>query len=508
MVSSKKLILAIDQGTTSTKSLVIAADGRVLATSAPKEFTITAKHPQAGWVEFDPDQMLRSICQSAQAALVNARLNWDDIAAIGLANQGETVIAFDSDNGRPLGPAISWQDQRSQDLTQRWRAAGLEEEIFAATGLTVDPYFSASKFAWIQQHLPQARQLQAAGRLRLGTSDSWLLWQLSGGRQFVTDVSTASRTMLMDLATMTWSAPLCEAFQIPREVLPDIAPSATPVGMTCPEVLGAEVPVTGICVDQQAALFGQQALTKGQAKITYGTGCFLLVNLGGDSAFRAPGLLTSVGWQIGDETTYVCDGGVYSAGSLFDWMVELGLAADAAEIAKLAAEIDLPTQVMLIPAFSGLAAPRWSSRARACWTGMDQGTHRRHLARSALEAVSFRVREIVDTMREYDVELKHIRVDGGLSQCDVLMQMQADVLGIPLERHSLPDATALGVGYFAGLGCGFWEDPAQISVCVEEPTCFEARSATHTIYTRAFEKWKRVCETVVAMGEDGMFDDG
>jgi len=504
-MSSRQVMLAIDQGTTSTKALVIDQDGTILGTSFPERFAIEPSYPRPGWVEFDPQRILETVRQSAQAAIRNAGISYSDIAGIGLANQGETVIAFDGASGLPICPAISWQDRRTEEITQRWRADGLERNVFAKTGLRLDPYFSAAKLAWILEHVPAARELQSAGRLRLGTSDAWLLWQLTEGKQFVTDVSTASRTMLMDLSTLSWNSDLVESFGLAIDELPRIVPNAEPIGATTKESFSAEIPITGAIVDQQSALFGQRAWDVGQAKLTYGTGCFLLANIGTDSARRAPGLLTSVGWQIGGKTMYVFDGGVYSAGSLVDWLCELGLASDIEELASLAEATEPPSPVVLIPALSGLAAPRWSSRARACWLGMDLGTDRRHLARSALEAIAYRVEEIVDAMEESGIGLQHVNVDGGLTRCDSLMQIQADVLGVPLMRNSLAEFTALGAGYFAGLGCGLWDSPQQIPPPAAESIMFEPAPSVTAVYKSAFVRWKRACSVVVQMGEDALY---
>jgi len=506
-LETRNYILAIDQGTTSAKALVIDQDGAIRGASSPERFGIEAGYPQPGWVEFDPDRMLDTVRQSAQAAVRNAGIRFTEIAGIGLANQGETVIAFDGASGRPICPAISWQDRRTEHITERWRSSGMEATIFATTGLRLDPYFSAAKLAWIMENVPEANRLQATGRLRLGTSDSWLLWQLTGGEHFITDVSTASRTMLLDLATLQWSTHLAASFGIPIEDLPRVVPNAERIGVTTKAVFGAEIPITGICADQQAALFGQRALDTGQAKITYGTGCFLLANIGTDSTRRASGLLTSVGWKLGGETTYVFDGGIYCAGSLVNWLCDLGLAADVDEVARLAQEIDPPSQVVLIPAFNGLAAPRWSSRARACWLGMDQGTDRRHLIRSALEAIAFRVKEVVDAMEESGIRLESVDVDGGLARCDLLMQIQAAVLRVSLERSSLSECTALGVGYLAGLGCGLWESPQQLPQSVGQGTPFEPDATVANAYVAAFDRWKRVCSAVVQMGQEGLFFD-
>jgi glycerol kinase len=500
-----KKILAIDQGTTSTKSLVIDEEGRILGTSSPESFTVESRYPRSGWVECDPFRMLESVRQSADVALRNAGLKATDIAAIGLANQGETVIAFDAHNGLPVCPAISWQDRRAQGFADQWRADGLHDEVFRITGLRLDAHFSAAKLAWILENVPQARELQAAGRLRYGTSDAWLIWQLTGGRHFVTDVATASRTMLLDLATLEWSPRLSDLFGIPLTELPTLVPNSAPLGVTSRQSMGAEIPVTGICVDQQAALFGHCGVKPGNVKITYGTGCFVLANIGDNSSRRAAGLLTSVGWQIAEETAFVFDGGIYCAGSLVDWLCRLGLAKDVMEVARMAGEVGHTSQVMLIPAFGGLGAPRWSGSARACWVGMDYGTDRRHMVRSALESIAFGVKEIVEAMGDAGLRVERVDVDGGLSQCDLLMQIQADVLGIPLTRSNLTEFTAWGVGYLAGLGCGLWKSPRQLPRPEAEETTFEPCTAAGDRYSATFTKWKDACSHVVAMGDAGLF---
>ena len=329
-------LLAIDQGTTSTKALVIDPNGRI-AGSSPN-FPIDALYPRPGWVEFEPRAMLRSIKLSAEAALESARLDWRDIAALGLANQGETVIAFDGDSGEPVCNAISWQDRRGDRFTERWRSDDHGERVTALTGLRLDDYFSAPKLAWILEHVPRAAQLLAKGKLRLGTSDAWLIWQLTSGRSFVSDCATASRTMLLDLSTLDWSEELCERLQIPRECLPDVVPSCGHFGITSADPFGAEIPIMGLCVDQQASLLGHQALDPGQIKITYGTGCFVLCNIGGDAARRAPGINTSVGWRIGDATDYVLEGGALSGGSIIDWLCKMLLAENAEDVFRQARE--------------------------------------------------------------------------------------------------------------------------------------------------------------------------
>lgn len=507
-LGNPQYILAIDQGTTSTKALVMDLAGRVVGTSWPARFAVEPCYPRPGWVEFAPEQMLRSVLESARTAVRSAGLSLRDIAGIGLANQGETVIAFDADTGRPVYPAISWQDRRGDELIQKWRADGLEAVIVSATGLRLDAYFSAVKMAWIVENVPAARSLLAAGRLRLATSDAWLLWQLTGGRCYVTDVSTASRTMLMDLATGTWSPHLTAACDIAAAALPEIAANTEPIGVTAQALFDAEVPITALCVDQTAALFGQLALDAGQTKITYGTGCFVLANIGPRADQCVPGIVTSVGWRLDDVTTFVLDGGVYAAGSLVDWVCKLGLANDVVELAESAQHANRGSSVLLVPALGGLAAPRWSGTARACWLGMDHNTDRHYLARSALEAIAFCVKEIFDAMNSAGVRFDAVHVDGGLSQCDMLMQIQADVLGMPLIRRALPEATATGIGYLAGLGCGLWKSTHELPRRPEPQKTIEPQPGTLDELLARFAKWQQACATVVSLGESGLFANG
>ena len=498
-------ILAVDQGTTSTKAILVADDGTVVATSAPQQFAIEPHYPRPGWVEYDPEEIWQTVCASGQAAIRNLGVRPNAIRCVGLANQGETVVAFDSETGQPVYPAISWQDRRGEAIAAQWRRDGLEDQVLSATGLRLDPYFSAPKLAWILQNVDEARELLAAGRLRLATSDAWILWRLTGGEAFVTDVATASRTMLFDLKTLSWNPDLAQRFGIPLTTLPEVRTNAGEMGLIRRSIFGAELPITGLCVDQQAALFGQRAFNAGQAKVTYGTGCFLLAHVGSDASARAEGLLTSVGWQIAGEACYVLDGGVYSAGSLCEWLVSLGLAADVAEVGQLASQVAGPSPVALIPAFSGLAAPHWSGTARACWLGMDQGTERKHLVRAGLEAIAFRVKEICDAAAATGISLEQIQVDGGLTRCDPLMQLQADILGLPLTRSEFTEATALGAAYLAGLGSGCWPCPAEIPGASFDAATFFPRDEMHAAYAPRFQRWKRLCRSVVEMGDAGLF---
>lgn len=499
-------LLAIDQGTTSTKALVLRDDGRIVAASPP--CPVKPSFPRPGWVEFDPDAMLRSVLDSATAAVAAAGLKWTDIAAIGLANQGETVIAFDGDSGRPIYPAISWQDRRGDEYVERWRSAGRADAVRASTGLRLDAYFSAPKLAWILEHVPEARLLHRAGKLRCGTSDAWLVRQLTGGKSYVSDAATASRTMLLDLSTLQWNGELAASLDLPPAALPRVGANTGQLGVTDPELFGGvEIPITGLCVDQQAALFGHRAFARGAAKITYGTGCFVLTNLGGRAATRVDGLLTSVGWQLGDDAVYVLEGGAFSGASLLDWLCGLNIASDVVELGRLAqSAAERPSSVVLVPAFSGLGAPFWSARARACWLGMDSSADRATLARSAFESIAFSVAHIAEAMGDAVSPDICIRVDGGLSRSPYLMQLQADVLGKPLEACDMADCTALGVGYLAGIGCGLWPSTDDLPASREAATIYEPRTARHDDLREALARWRRGCDAVIELGHAGLFD--
>lgn len=494
------LILAIDQGTTSTKALVVDESGRIVGRS--EGHGVDARRPRPGWVEYEAEQMLATVVDAARSAVGAAGVGFDSIVAVGLANQGETAIAFDASDAAPVYPAISWQDRRTEETVAAWRERGLEGEVRDSTGLTLESYFSAPKIAWILDNVGRARELSRSGRLRAGTSDAWLLWRLSGGRHFVTDAATASRTMLLDLRQMRWSARLADAFGVPVDVLPRIEANAGRLATVDAHWFGVELPITGLCVDQQAALFGHGCFAAGDAKATYGTGCFLLANVGNDCALRAPGLLTCVAWQIGGEVAFALDGGIYSAGSLIDWMVELGVAQSAAELSQLASEVPDSAGAVVIPALAGLAAPRWQGRARACFAGMSHATDRRHLARAALEAIAHRVREIFDAMAEAAVGLSRLNVDGGLTSSQTLMQMQADALGVPVHLAATSELTGFGVALLTGLGAGVW--PSIDGLPLQRGNALTYEPKPGAAARTGYERWRRFCDEVERWGAQGL----
>lgn len=450
-------ILALDQGTSSSRALLFDAGGRRVA-SAQREFT--QYFPRPGWVEHDAEEIWTTQRDTAREALARAGVPAREIAAIGIANQRETVVVWERATGKPVHRAIVWQDRRTGDRCERLKKEGVEPWLRERTGLVADPYFSATKLAWLLDQVPGLRARAAAGEIAAGTIDAWLIWQLTGGKVHATDVSNASRTLLMNLRTGLWDVELLRQFDIPAALLPTIVDSSGRVGETAPEIFGAAIPIAGVAGDQQAALFGQGCVRLGQAKNTYGTGCFLLMQTGGAAPISQHGLLTTVAWRIGSEPLqYALEGSVFVAGAAVQWLRDqLGVIGSAAEIEPLARSVPDAGGVHFVPAFAGLGAPHWDSGARGIITGLTRGSTKAHLARATLEAIAFQTREVVDAMAadagRAPVEL---RVDGGGSVNDLLMQIQADVLGVAVLRPAFTETTALGAARLAGLAVGAFD---------------------------------------------------
>ncbi|HXI26986.1 MAG TPA: glycerol kinase GlpK, partial [Vicinamibacterales bacterium] len=426
-------ILALDQGTTSSRAIVFDHDGAIRAV-AQKEFTQI--FPQAGWVEHDPREIWASQIGVAVEALGRARVRPSDVAAIGITNQRETTIVWDRETGEPIHNAIVWQDRRTADYCERLKAEGAGETIQAKTGLLIDAYFSASKIRWILDNVPGARARAAAGALAFGTVDSWLVWQLTGQARHVTDVSNASRTMLFNIHTKRWDEELLRLFDIPAGLLPEVRSSSEIYGAVS-ATLGIEaVPIAGIAGDQQAALFGQMCLQPGMSKNTYGTGCFLLQNIGTTATRSKQQLVTTVAWEIGGRTEYALEGSVFIGGAVVQWIRDgLGLIRTAPEVEALAASVGDNGGVYLVPAFAGLGAPHWDPYARGTIVGITRGTTSAHIARAALESIAYQVADLLDAMAaDSGIALKELRVDGGASTNYTLMQFQADLLGVPVVR--------------------------------------------------------------------------
>lgn len=461
-----KYILAIDQGTTSSRAIIFTHDGRV-AGVGQKEFEQI--FPRPGWVEHDPDEIWRSVRQVVADALVAADIGSGEVAAIGITNQRETTVVWNKKTGKPVHNAIVWQDTRTDSVVRELAGDQGVGRYQSRVGLPLSTYFSGPKIKWILDNVEGAREQAEAGELLFGTTDSWVLWNLTGGvdgGEHKTDVTNASRTMLMDLVTQTWQEDICADMGIPLSMLPQICSSSEVYGHVREQGLLAGTPVSGILGDQQAALFGQACFDPGMAKNTYGTGCFLLLNTGEEPVFDDAGLLTTVGYKIGDQpTVYALEGSVAVAGSLVQWLRDnLGLIGSAQEVEELASSVEDNGGVYFVPAFSGLFAPYWRDDARGAILGLTRFNNRGHIARAALEATAFQTREVVDVMTEaLGRELAELRVDGGMVHNELLMQFQADILGSDVVAPELAETTAAGAAYAAGLAVGFWQSQNEVA---------------------------------------------
>lgn len=456
-----KVILALDQGTTSSRAIVIDRAARMLGV-AQKELTM--HYPRPGWVEQDPQEIWSTQLEMAREALAAAKSTAADVAAIGIANQRETSVLWDRETGRPVHNAIGWQDRRTAAICDQLRAQGVEALVTSRTGLLLDPYFSGTKLQWMLDNLDGVRALAEAGRLAFGTIDTWLIWNLTGGRVHATDVSNASRTLLFNIHTRAWDEELLQLLRIPRAVLPDVVCSGGVCGEVDEALLGAAIPIAGIAGDQQAALFGQQCVNTGMVKNTYGTGCFMLMNTGDRPVESKSRLLTTVAWQIGERFEYALEGSVFVAGAVVKWLRDsLGIIQSSAQVSELAATVEDNGGVYFVPAFAGLGAPYWDPLARGTVIGLTGGSGAGHLARAALESIAFQTADVLDAMRaDSGIEVKELRVDGGVCQSDLLMQFQADILDVPILRPQIFEITALGAAYLAGLVVGFWQDSAEL----------------------------------------------
>ena len=455
-------ILALDQGTTSSRAIVFNHDGQIVSV-AQNEFRQI--FPQPGWVEHDPNEIWASQIAAAVEALGLAHVRPRDIAAIGITNQRETAIVWDRDTGEPVCNAIVWQDRRTAEICDRLKAAGHEALVTDRTGLVIDAYFSGSKIAWILENVPGARARAEAGRLAFGTVDSWLVWKLTSGASHITDVSNASRTMLFNINTLSWDPELLALVNVPASMLPDVRSSSEVYSLVSTTLGVADVPIAGIAGDQQAALFGQMCVSPGMTKNTYGTGCFLLQNTGTRRVPSKNRLVSTVAWRIGDRTEYALEGSVFIGGAVVQWLRDgLGFIEKSADVEALASSAADNGGVYLVPAFAGLGAPHWDPYARGLIVGLTRGTTSGHIARAALESIAYQVDDLLEAvMRDSKIELGELRVDGGASTNDALMQFQADLLGVPVVRPAVTETTALGAAYLAGLAVGFWSSPGEIA---------------------------------------------
>ena len=477
------LILAIDQGTTSSRAMVFDADG-VPRASAQKEFTQI--YPADGWVEHDPEEIWSSTVRVCREALEKAGAG---VVSLGITNQRETTVVWERATGKPIHNAIVWQDRRTAETCRDLAGRGLEPEVSKRSGLLLDPYFSASKLSWILDHC-DARARAEAGELAFGTVDSFLLWRLTGGRVHATDATNASRTNLFNIHTGVWDEDLLEIFGVPPQVLPDVKDSAAPFGVTDPAAIGREIPIGGVAGDQQAALIGQACFEPGMIKSTYGTGCFVILNTGEKPLASKNRLLTTIAYQIGGDRTYGLEGSIFIAGAAVQWLRDgLGLIESAPETESLARGLDANKGVYLVPAFTGLGAPHWDPDARGAVFGLTRDTGAPELARAALESVAFQTRELLDAMAADGVEPSGLRVDGGMIGNDWLMQFLADVLDRPLERPRVAETTALGAACLAGLQAGVFESLVDISRRWRLDRRFEPEMGK-TTRDRLMEDWR------------------
>jgi glycerol kinase len=451
-------ILAFDQGTTSSRAIVFDRQGHLLSL-AQKE--LPQIFPQSGWVEHDADEIWASQIGVANEALARVGLAASDIAAIGITNQRETTIVWNRNTGRPIHNAIVWQDRRTANLADALKAAGHEALFQRKTGLVIDAYFSGTKLKWLLDNVPGAREQADRGELAFGTVDSWLLWKLTNGALHITDATNACRTLLYNIHTHSWDDELLNLLNIPRSLLPDVRSCSEVYGHTAEGLLGAQIPIAGIAGDQQAATFGQAALQPGMAKNTYGTGCFILLNTGKKPIASHHKLLTTVAWRVNDRTDYALEGSVFVAGAVVQWLRDgLGIIKRSEEVEALANSVSDNGGVYFVPAFVGLGAPYWDSYARGTIVGLSRGSTAAHIARAALESIAYQTADVIDAMRQdSNLSLSELRVDGGASRNDLLMQFQADVLGVPVVRPKVTETTALGAAYLAGLAVGYWDEP-------------------------------------------------
>ena len=487
-------ILSIDQGTTSSRAILFNREGSIVAVSQ-KEFEQI--YPKPGWVEHDPLEIWSSQVSVVTEAIAKAGLNSIDIHAIGITNQRETTVVWDKETGLPIYNAIVWQDRRTSDYCDSIRTEH-GDMIRQKTGLIIDSYFSATKVRWILENIPGARLKAMQGKLLFGTVDSWLIWKLSGGTTHVTDVSNASRTMLFDINTLKWDQSLLELFDIPMNMLPEVKSSSEVFGHTAGNILATKIPIAGIAGDQQAALFGQMCTKVGMVKNTYGTGCFMLMNIGKKPVMSANNLLTTIAWKINGEVTYALEGGIFIGGAVVQWLRdELGLIKSSAEVEVLAATVKDNGGVYVVPAFAGLGAPHWDQHARGTITGITRGTNSGHFARAALESIAYQTMDVLKSMEaDAGTPISELRVDGGASANNILMQFQADMMKCKVIRPQVTEVTALGAAYLAGLATGFWGDVNVISAQWKVDRNFEPAELEN--YDELINGWERAIKAAKA----------
>ena len=471
----KKYVLALDQGTTSSRTIVFDKKGRIVSKA---QFEFEQIYPNSGWVEHNPYEILDSQLRSLSSALINGKINPKEIAAIGITNQRETTILWDKETGKPVYNAIVWQCRRTASICEKLKEEGLEDYVKEHTGLLIDAYFSATKIKWILDNVPEARTLASENRLLFGTVETWLIWNLTDKQVHITDYSNAARTMLFDIEKLCWDEYLCSKLGIPMNILPEVKESSSVYGYVAENVPGlkelAGIPISGAIGDQQAALFGQACFNAGQAKNTYGTGCFLLMNTGDKRIHSKNNLIEGIAWGINGKVTYDLEGSAFNAGSVIKWLRdELRLISEPSECDFLAESVKDANGIYLVPAFTGLGAPYWDMYARGCIVGLTRGTNRAHFARAVLESIAYQVTDLVDAMtKDSNIILSEMRVDGGASVSNVMLQIQSNLISSKVNRPKLVETTALGAAYMAGLAVGFWKDFDEIEKAREVDRIF------------------------------------
>jgi len=494
-MTNTKYILALDQGTTSSRAIIFNHSGEIVSI-AQKEFT--QFYPKSGWVEHDPREIWSSQIAVIAESLVKGEVKSADIAAIGITNQRETTIVWDRETGKPIYNAIVWQDRRTAAYCDELKAQGYEQKIREKTGLLIDSYFSATKIRWILNNVEGAKEKAAAGKLLFGTVDSWLIYNLTDGQIHVTDVTNASRTMLYNISKMQWDQELLDLFGIPENMLPTVKTSSEVYGQTAGKILTDKIPIAGIAGDQQAALFGQLCTQEGMVKNTYGTGCFMLMNIGKQPIISKNNLVTTVAWQIGDQVTYALEGSIFIAGAIVQWLRDgLGIIKSSEEVEALANKESDTDGVYLVPAFAGLGAPHWDAYARGTLVGLTRGSNASHIARAALESIAFQTVDILKAMEaDSGKEIHELRVDGGATKNNLLMQFQADILQADVVRPNITETTAIGAAYLAGLAVGFWKDTNDLANQWQIDKTFKPDNGTPV--SDKMKQWHRAVEAAKA----------
>ncbi|OZM58057.1 glycerol kinase [Lottiidibacillus patelloidae] len=494
-----KYVLTIDQGTTSSRAILFNKQGEVIEVSQ-REFT--QHFPKPGWVEHDAEEIWESVKVVIEDVLKKANITGKDVASIGITNQRETTVVWDKQTGKPIYNAIVWQSRQSTEICDELKRNGYEDLIKEKTGLVIDAYFSGTKVNWILNHVEGARKEANQGQLLFGTIDTWLIWKLTGGKVHKTDYSNASRTMLYNINQLCWDEELLEIMDIPKKMLPEVFDSSHVYGSTARELFGEEIIISGVAGDQQAALFGQACFEKGMAKNTYGTGCFMLMNTGEKAVPSKHGLLTTIAWGLNGKVVYALEGSIFVAGSAVQWLRDgIKIISTAADSEKLATKVDETDGVYVVPAFVGLGAPYWNSKVRGAIFGLTRGTTDAHLARATLESLAYQTKDVFSAMEDdASITLKTLRVDGGAVSNNFLMQFQADMLGLPVERPSVHETTALGAAYLAGLAVGYWESVEEIKENWKDDQTFNAKMSAE-YRAEKYVGWKKAVQAAMSFNE-------